>query len=135
MTFNNLNDLFKKIENDIQDTMRNEVADTVETNMAKAIQTSVYSVYSPEYYNRRMNNGGLSDTHNMKVTEIQNGVSGLSARTEIYRAGLSVRRFGRVEVRTRQKLGREHHHCARRRGRTALYFPRPDDHHGVSGGM
>ncbi len=75
MTFNNLNDLFKKIENDIQDTMRNEVADTVKANMAEAIQTSVYSVYSPEYYNRRMNNGGLSDTHNMEVTEIQNGVS------------------------------------------------------------
>ncbi len=55
--------------------MTNEVADAVTENMAEAIQTSVYDAYSPQYYNRRMNNGGLSDTHNMEVSEIQNGIS------------------------------------------------------------
>ena len=75
MNFNNLNQLFNYIDDQIQDTMRKEVADTVKDNMAEAVHTSVYSVYSPEYYNRRMNNGGLSDTHNMEVTEIQNGIS------------------------------------------------------------
>lgn len=67
--------MFKHIEEQIQDTMTNEVADTVKDNMAEAIQTSVYDAYSPQYYNRRMNNGGLSDTQNMEVTEIQNGIS------------------------------------------------------------
>lgn len=75
MTFKNINDLFKHIEEQVQDTMVNEVADTVKDNMAEAIQTSVYDAYSPEYYKRRMNNGGLSDTHNMEVTEIPNGIS------------------------------------------------------------
>ena len=55
--------------------MVNEVADTVKDNMAEAVHTSVYDAYSPQYYNRRMNNGGLSDTQNMEVTEIQNGIS------------------------------------------------------------
>lgn len=75
MTFKNLNSLCRHIEKQIQDTMSNEVADTVKDNMAEAVHTSVYDAYSPEYYNRRMNNGGLSDTHNMEVTEIQNGIS------------------------------------------------------------
>lgn len=75
MTFKNIKTMFKHIEEQIQDTMTNEVADTVKDNMAEAIQTSVYDAYSPQYYNRRMNNGGLSDTQNMEVTEIQNGIS------------------------------------------------------------
>ena len=65
----------RHIEKQIQDTMVNEVADTVKDNMAEAVHTSVYDAYSPQYYNRRMNNGGLSDTHNMEVTEIKNGIS------------------------------------------------------------
>lgn len=65
----------RHIEKQIQDTMVNEVADTVKDNMTEAVHTSVYDAYSPQYYNRRMNNGGLSDTHNMEVTEIQNGIS------------------------------------------------------------
>ena len=74
MTFKNIKTLLKHIEKQVQDTMTNEVADAVKDNMAEAIQTSVYDVYSPQYYKRRMNNGGLSDTHNMEVSEIQNGI-------------------------------------------------------------
>lgn len=65
----------RHIEKQIQDTMVNEVADTVKDNMTEAVHTSVYDAYSPQYYNRRMNNGGLSDTQNMEATEIQNGIS------------------------------------------------------------
>lgn len=65
----------RHIEKQIQDTMVNEVADTVKDNMTEAVHTSVYDAYSPQYYKRRMNNGGLSDTQNMEVTEIQNGIS------------------------------------------------------------
>lgn len=75
MTFKNIKTLFKHIEEQVQDTMTNEVADAITDNMAEAVHTSVYDAYSPQYYNRRMNNGGLSDTQNMEVTEIQNGIS------------------------------------------------------------
>lgn len=75
MTFKNLNSLCRHIEKQIQDTMVNEVADTVKDNMTEAVHTSVYDAYSPQYYNRRMNNGGLSDTQNIEVTEIKNGIA------------------------------------------------------------
>lgn len=74
MKFNNLNDLFKKIENDIQDTMINEVAENAKDEMIDAVQTSVYSVYDPVEYNRRYGNGGLGARENIKVDEIDNGI-------------------------------------------------------------
>lgn len=74
MTFKNLDILFKHIEKQVQDTMVNEVADAVKDNMAEAVQTNVYDVYTPMYYKRRMQNGGLIDKDNMEVTEIPNGI-------------------------------------------------------------
>lgn len=74
MKFNNLNDLFKKIENDIQDTMINEVAENAKDEMINAVQTSVYSVYDPVEYNRRYGNGGLVARENIKVDKIDNGI-------------------------------------------------------------
>lgn len=74
MKFNNLNDLFKKIENDIQDTMINEVAENAKDKMINAVQTSVYSVYAPVEYTRRYSNGGLGARENIKVDEIDNGI-------------------------------------------------------------
>ena len=74
MKFNNLNDLFKKIENDIQDTMINEVAENAKDEMIDAVQTSVYSVYDPVEYIRRYSNGGLGARENIKVDEIDNGI-------------------------------------------------------------
>lgn len=74
MKFNNLNDLFKKIENDIQDTMINEVAENVKDEMIDAVQTSVYSVYDPVEYIRRYSNGGLGARENIKVDETDNGI-------------------------------------------------------------
>lgn len=74
MTFKNLDSLFKHIEKQVQDTMVNEVADAVKDNMAEAVQTSVYDAYSPMYYKRRMQNGGLIDKDNMEVTETPDGI-------------------------------------------------------------
>ena len=74
MKFNTLNDLFKKIENDIQDTMINEVAENAKDKMINAVQTSVYSVYAPVEYTRRYSNGGLGARENIKVDEIDNGI-------------------------------------------------------------
>ena len=75
MTFNNLNSLLSYVEKQIQDTMTHEVADTVKDNMSEAVHKSVYDAYTPEYYSRRMNDGGLSDIHNIRMTEIENGIS------------------------------------------------------------
>lgn len=75
MTFKNIESLLKHIEKQVNDTMKNEVADAVKDNMAEAVQTSVYDAFSPMYYKRRMQNGGLIDKDNMEVTEIQNGIS------------------------------------------------------------
>ena len=74
MTFNNLNDLFRYIEQKTQDTMRNEVAETTKEVMSEAVDSAVYNVYQPKYYTRRGLNGGLADKGNYTVEEIQNGI-------------------------------------------------------------
>lgn len=75
MTFKNITTLSKHIEKQLQDTMTNEVSNAVTDNMSEAVQTSVYDAYSPEYYNRRMQNGGLIDRGNMEITKIENGIA------------------------------------------------------------
>ena len=67
MTFKNLNDLMKHIENDITDVLQHEVADTAKSHMQEAIQTTVYDAYDPEHYTRRMGNGGLLDGDNIEA--------------------------------------------------------------------
>ena len=68
MTFNNLNELMKYIENDVQDVLENEVAETVKDDMLVSIHNDVYAAYSPEHYLRRMVNGGFSDRSNLEAT-------------------------------------------------------------------
>ena len=58
----------KNIENDIQDVLENEVAETVKDDLVVSIQSDVYAAYSPEYYKRRMVNGGFSDRSNLEAT-------------------------------------------------------------------
>lgn len=74
MTFDNLNDLFRYIENQTHDTMKNEVADTAKSALSEAVQTGVYDVYEPLYYVRRGTDGGLSDKSNYTVHETQSGI-------------------------------------------------------------
>lgn len=66
MTFKNLNQLFSKLEQDIQDTLSEEVADCVKDEMEFEIQMNVYNAYSPLYYKRREYNFGLIDQSNME---------------------------------------------------------------------
>ena len=66
MKYNNLNDLFRRIESDIQDTLSEEVADCVKDEMEFEIQMNVYNAYSPLYYKRREYNGGLIAKENME---------------------------------------------------------------------
>lgn len=68
MTFNNLNDLFKHIEEDVNNTLENEVAETVKDDLLVSIHNDVYSAYSPEHYKRRMVNGGFSNRSNLEAT-------------------------------------------------------------------
>lgn len=68
MTFNNLKDLLKHIENDVQDVLKNEVAETVKDDLSISIHNDVYAAYSPEHYKRRMVNGGFSDRSNLEAT-------------------------------------------------------------------
>lgn len=65
MTFKNLNDLMNYIEKDMRKTLENEVAETVKDNMTSAVDKTVYAAYTPKYYNRRMENGGLTDRGNL----------------------------------------------------------------------
>lgn len=73
-TFSSLKEMEKYIEIQLQDTMEKEVAETVKDNMHEAIQTSVYGMYSPTYYHRRYDNGGLGDINKMDITPIENGI-------------------------------------------------------------
>lgn len=74
MTFNNLNDLLKYAETQIQDTMCTEVADVAIKQLGNSVKTTVYDVYKPTKYVRRYSNGGLGDVRNMEVTEVENGI-------------------------------------------------------------
>ena len=66
MTFKNLNQLFARLEQDIQDTLREDVADCVKDEMQFEIDMNVYNAYSPLYYKRRGYNGGLIAKENME---------------------------------------------------------------------
>lgn len=68
MNFNNLNDLFKHIEKNVQDALKDDVAEAVKETMADTIQQNVYNVYSPMIYTRRGEQGGLIDKRNMEAT-------------------------------------------------------------------
>lgn len=72
-TFNNPNELFKYLQNEIADSLKNEVTEIVKEVEQEAIQEQVYDRYNivggrrkdPYVYQRRMGHGGLSDPNNM----------------------------------------------------------------------
>ncbi len=68
MTCKNLNDLFAHIEKDVQDVLEHDVTETVKDHMSDTIQKNVYNAYSPMYYKRRGEQGGLIDKRNMEAT-------------------------------------------------------------------
>lgn len=72
MELKNLNALMKHIEKDMQKVLENEVAETVKENMKAAVDENVYDVFTPEFYNRRMENGGLTDSNNLQATISEN---------------------------------------------------------------
>lgn len=73
MKFNNLGDLLQHIEKDIQKTMTEDVANEARNELVIAIQNVVYNAYTPMYYRRRYDNGGLGSRNYMRMEEAQNG--------------------------------------------------------------
>lgn len=90
MTFDDINDLFKYVKNMTQDAIKTEVADTAKSAMLQAVNTDVYDVYDPVWYTRRGTNGGLSDTENYTVHEIQDGIE-ITNGTPLDNDGMSPR--------------------------------------------
>lgn len=57
-----------KLNTAVQSAMEGPVADTAKAFLADAVETEVYDVYDPVYYERKKNEGGLSDIDNMEAT-------------------------------------------------------------------
>jgi hypothetical protein len=71
-SFNSMKDLEKYINQQMADVLQNEVAEAVKKEQSYQVEDEVYDKYSPSspdgepwVYERRRDNGGLSDTRNM----------------------------------------------------------------------
>lgn len=56
-----------EIVKDVKDVMAKEVSEAVTDTHIQAIETVVYNRYSPKYYVRRREVGGLSDRRNIRI--------------------------------------------------------------------
>lgn len=73
--YKTLEEAFKYLQNRIRDTLKDDVAKYVKEIESSTIQNVVYNEYEPYIYQRREDNGGLSDVNNMKsrVAKTPNG--------------------------------------------------------------
>lgn len=74
MRVNNLKELEKELRKRINNVLDNEVVTVAKENMVEATQTSVYDVYDPKYYVRRLEDGGLLDINNIDVQPVTDGI-------------------------------------------------------------
>ena len=72
--FRNMNDLKKHLQQKINNALVNEVAQVVKSTESKAVKDTVYDAYSPRYYVRRGNHGGLSDESNLRAELLDDGI-------------------------------------------------------------
>lgn len=68
-----LNNLVKKIEQDIQNTLASDVFDAVVNIQSQEIKREVYDAYTPFEYQRRGAQGGLMDAKNNIATFTNTG--------------------------------------------------------------
>lgn len=80
MPVSSFDELFKKIEELLQEGLETDVVDAVIKQEQKDIQTYVYDVYTPRRYKRKKKMGGLQDPENFRVTPIPHGVQITSKR-------------------------------------------------------
>lgn len=73
--FRNLTELQRYLEENIYNVMEidTRVEDVLREAMRDAVLGTVYTshVHTPEYYERREDDGGLSDTRNMSITNVE----------------------------------------------------------------
>lgn len=62
-----LDDLFSDLEDEFQDILNKEVATEAKVVMREKVISEVYSPYNPSQYERKEDDGGLSDMRNMKA--------------------------------------------------------------------
>lgn len=58
-----------KLDAAIDSTMQSEVAEGAKKALRAAAYSEVYGAYSPEFFSRRMDAGGLSDVGQMEITD------------------------------------------------------------------
>ncbi|MEC4565334.1 hypothetical protein L8C07_05205 [Paenibacillus sp. CMAA1739] len=69
-TVNSFAELEKLLKQKIASSLQVDVANTVKTNMEQSIEENVYDVYTPTFYDRQRDQGGLTDERNMIVDMI-----------------------------------------------------------------
>lgn len=81
MAFQSMDDLCDYLQSEIDSALIDNVAESVRSQMLEHIQTDVYSVYEPEIYLRRYENGGLSDSRNITPSLVSKGVLEVENKT------------------------------------------------------
>ena len=68
MAIRNVDDLIKKVKSDIVKKFNEERSQTrIKDVNRRHVSREVYAVYTPEFYKRRADNGGLTDPDNISV--------------------------------------------------------------------
>jgi len=83
-SFKNTAALFKYIQKQINETLEDDVAKEVKQVEHDAVEKVVYDSYTPNVYDRRRDDGGLSDINNMKNNKVAEGVLIISNETKAH---------------------------------------------------
>lgn len=81
-TFKNMNELAQHLEKLAMKNLQNEVAETVKQEMSETIKEETYNAYSPKSYQRREDDGGLSDVRNMQTAIVNANTIGIKNETK-----------------------------------------------------
>lgn len=81
--FTSLEALFASLQQDINESLVKDVVPVVEETMQAEVQNTVYSVYQPKMYDRRLNDGGLLDMGNYHSKLIEDGTVTITNDTPI----------------------------------------------------
>jgi hypothetical protein len=81
-TAKNMNELAKMLEKHIESALNKEVAKTVKEEMSQVIKDETYTAYEPASYERREDDGGLSDIRNMTTTTVDNTTISIKNETK-----------------------------------------------------
>lgn len=73
-TFKNLKELMKSIQIEIDKSLSEDVSKKVKKVQLEHVKKDVYDKYEPTVYNRRKDNGGLSDIDNIEGKLIKSGL-------------------------------------------------------------